>query len=559
MTTILDWGQVNQKIMGFKESLNLENTSEAFIYYCLSRILKIDNNEISSSITDGRFDKGIDAVYIESTVDRKIIHLFQMKCLKEFKPTARNFPSEETNKILSFLDALLKTSEEMKDTCNNFLYLKVQTIWDLLSQEVYDIHIHLCTNAQKLEDSHRDEFYRALKQRSEHFALHEYDLSTLSALELGSKKSDKTLSLKLFEENNFERTDGVVRGLIGTVKAQELISFLTDPIRAGCIDESLFEENIRLYLGEKNEINSKIYSSALSQNSSEFWYLNNGITIVCDSYKYLNNQSSAPVTVKNPQIVNGGQTSFSLFEAYNKDFKRLEKVKVLVKIIETEDSKFRSRIAEATNSQTMIRSRDLRSNDAVQLKLEDSLKDLGYFYERKHNQHADKPHATRIDARKAGQIMFSYYHKEPEKAKSASEKVFGEYYDLIFDPHSIHAEKLLACHKLYIDLENRKNIVTQSMKSITQPHYSEEWIIEGIFHVLYMVGLLCERDGIALEEYEQAKNKIEEAIQTIGAYVDMHGKVSAYRMFRSAGTKERLRIFQPAKQIELPFDEINAA
>jgi len=558
MTTLLDWSQVNKKISNFKETMALDKQSDAFIYYCLSRILKIDPDEISACVTDGRFDRGIDAVFIESTSDRKIIHLFQMKCIKDFKPTARNFPPEETNKILSFIDDLLKKSEKLQDTCNDLLYSKVKAIWDVLDQEPHDIHIHLCTNAQNLEEKHRESFVSALRSRSEYIALNEYDLASLSSIELGSKRKERTLKIRLFEENSFERSDGSMRGLIGTVKAEELISFLTDDMCSGKIDESLFEENIRLYLGEKNEINSKIYSSALSQNSAEFWYLNNGITIVCDNYRYITSQSNAPVTIKNPQIVNGGQTSFSLFEAYNKDFKKLEKVKVLVKIIETDNLEFRSRIAEATNSQTMIRSRDLRSNDSVQLRLEDALKDHGYYYERKSNQHSDKPHITRIDARKAGQIMFSYYHKEPDKAKSASERIFGEYYDLVFDAYSVTPERLLACHRLYQDLESRKSLVVQSMKTKMKSQYDEAWIVEGIFHALYMVSILCERDGILLDDYDQARKKIDEAIQIVGAYSKLHKKVSAYRMFRSAKTKDALRTFSPAKQIELPLEEAGA-
>ncbi len=553
MITLLDWGQVNQKVSNFRETMALKSRSDAFIYYCLNHILKIDLDDITSCVTDGKFDRGIDAVFIESSVDKKIIHFFQMKCRDEFKPTVRNFPSEEINKILSFLDDLLKKSEKMEGTCNPLLFSKVKAIWDLLYQEPYDVHIHLCTNAQKLAENFRKPFVEALAKRGDLISLFEHDLAVFSLLELGSRKKERTLSIKLFEEQNFERTDGSMRGLIGTVKAQELITFLTDESSPSKIDKFLFEENIRLYLGEKNEINSKIYNSALSSNAAEFWYLNNGITIVCDSYRYLTSQTNAPVFIKNPQIVNGGQTSFSLFEAYNRDFKKLEKVKVLVKIIETDDAEFRSRIAEATNSQTMIRSRDLRSNDNVQLKLESTLKDHGYFYERKSNQHQDKPHIQRIDARKAGQIMFSYYHKEPEKAKSASEKIFGEYYELIFDPHSITAERLLTCHKLYQDIEQQKNLVLQNMKTKLQAHYSEAWIVEGIFHVLYMVGHLCERDSIALEEYKEAQTKVAEAIQIVDTFVQKQKGASAYRIFRSAGTKNALKIFSPAQQTEMIF------
>ena len=557
MATLLDWSQVNQKVSAFRGTTGIKNQSDAFIYYCISRILKIDNDEISSCVTDGRFDRGIDAVFIESTPDKKIIHLFQMKCREEFEPTVRNFPSDETNKILTFLDDLLGKSEEMERTCNSMLFSKVKAIWDLITHDPHDIYVHLCTNGQKLAESYRKSFVESLRKRSNLIRLYEYDLAALSSIELGSRRRERTLNLKLFEEQNFERTDGAMRGLIGTVKAQELITFLTDESCPGKIDESLFEENIRLYLGEKNEINYKIYRSALSSSSAEFWYLNNGITIVCDSYRYVTAQANAPVSIKNPQIVNGGQTSFSLFDAYTRDFKKLEKVKVLVKIIETDDVEFRARIAEATNSQTMIRSRDLRSNDNVQLQLESALLDHGYFYERKSNQHQNRPYSQRIDARKAGQILFSYYHKEPEKAKSASEKIFGEYYDFIFDPHSITAQKLLTCYKLYQDIECRKNLVVQGMKAQLQAEYSEAWIVEGIFHVLYVTGHLCERDCISLDDYEEARKRIDEAMQIVNAFVEKQKGASAYRIFRSAGTKHELRAFSPAKQMEMKFEPEN--
>jgi hypothetical protein len=538
--------------------MNLNGASEAFIYYCLSRVLKLDDGELGSLVTDGQFDRGIDAVYIEEKQDGPTIHLFQMKCYKEFKPNDRNFPSSELEKILSFLDDLLSKSDGMEKTCNGFLFSKVKDIWGVILEEPCSIVVHLCTNAQGLEDKYVEPFKANLRRKGELVSFEEHDIDRLSYIEMGSRKVEKDISVKLFEEQNFERTDGAMRGLIGTIKAEEFIRFLTDQ-NTGNIDENLFNENIRLYLGEKNEVNSKIYNSAVSGGSSEFWYLNNGITIVCDSYKYNTSQSDAPVRIKNPQIVNGGQTSFSLYEASKAAINSINKVRVLIKIIETDDIKFRARIAEATNSQTMIRSRDLRSNDEIQLKLEDTLKDYGYFYERKRNQYFDVLYSKKIDAHKAGQVIYSYYHQEPQKAKAASEKVFGEYYDTIFDPKVISAEKVLVCYGLYMDIEKRKEQVQSDMKSNMKPFYSEAWLVEGGFYVLYMVSVLCERESIALDNYDECKNKIDEAMDLIGSFVNSHSRASAYRLFRSADTKERIRNFRPAEQIELPLEKTSAA
>lgn len=559
MTTMLDWSQVKNKVSKFKEMLSLSKDSEAFIYYCLDRVLKLDVDDSTSAITEGGDDRGIDAVYIQNTQDRKIVHLFQMKTYDQFdKAKKKEFPSNETEKILSFVSDLLSKATNMKDSCNALLYSKVEDIWDALEESTYDFEIHLCSNGLKLPPKKLEAFKQSLKQYQV-FSVIEHDLETLAKIELGSHRTSRSMQIRLLEEQNFERSDGYMRGLIGSVNADEFVSFLDNEVCPGQIDETLFEENIRLYLGEKNEVNTKILQSALSDNPVEFWYLNNGITIVCDSYKYQPKLANPVVAIDNPQIVNGGQTSYSLFEAKRRDALKTLNIKVLVKIIETKDNVFRNKIAEATNSQTPIRSRDLRSNDVIQLKLEETLHGYGYFYDRKKNQNSNQPYAKRIDALKAGQIIMAYYMREPDKAKTQSDKIFGEFYELVFDPHTLSAEKLLTVHKLYETIEDRKKIAQHQMRGHTKRDYSEQWIIEGIYHVLYAVGLLCERDSIELDDYDSAKEKIDEAIKVTGEYVNSQKRASAYRIFRSAHTKSAMRNLYPATQMELPLNQEQAA
>lgn len=559
MTTMLDWSQVKNKVSKFKGMLSLSKDSEAFIYYCLDRILKLDADDAAAAITEGGDDRGIDAVHIQNTQDKKVVHLFQMKTYEKFdKAKKKEFPSNETDKILSFIGDLLSKPGNMQDTCNALLYSKVEDIWDALEEDTYDFEIHLCSNGLKLAPKKLEAFKQSLKQYQV-FSVIEHDLETLAKIELGSHRSNRSLQIRLLEEQNFERSDGYMRGLIGSVNASEFVSFLENEVCPGQIDETLFEENIRLYLGEKNDVNTKILQSALSDNPVEFWYLNNGITIVCDSYKYQPKLANPVVAIDNPQIVNGGQTSFSLFEAKKRDALKTPNIKVLVKIIETKDNIFRNKIAEATNSQTPIRSRDLRSNDIIQLKLEEVLASKGYYYDRKKNQHSDKPYSQRIDALKAGQVIMAYYMREPDKAKTQSDKIFGEYYELVFDPHTLTAEKLMTVHKLYESIENRKKIAQHKMRGLTKKDYSEQWIIEGIYHVLYAIGLLCERDGVELEDFEEASNRIDEAIKVTGDYVASQKRASAYRIFRSAHTKTAMRNVYPATQMELPLSEGRAA
>src|SRR5690606_33247329 len=98
--------------------------------------------------------------------------------------------------------------------------------------------------------------------------------------------------------------DGFAKGLIGTVRGDEIVRLITDPNFPQEVDDTLFEDNIRLYLGEANEINRNILSTALSEKNSQFWYLNNGITIVCDRMDYQPRSANPKVRMINPQIVN---------------------------------------------------------------------------------------------------------------------------------------------------------------------------------------------------------------------------------------------------------------
>ncbi len=104
------------------------------------------------------------------------------------------------------------------------------------------------------------------------------------------------------------------------------------------------------------------------------------------------------------QIVNGQQTIYSLFKAYEKDPEGFSSIHVLCKIFEVEDKKLREQIAEYTNSQNSVKRRDIRSIDSVQRELQKDL-EIGYniLYERKKNEFAlNNPKSLeRLDSEKA--------------------------------------------------------------------------------------------------------------------------------------------------------------
>lgn len=479
--------------------------------------------------------------------------MFQFKHVKSFDNSKNTFTSNEIDKILSFVENLLQKSEAIKKTCNPLLWNKVQDIWSALEESVHSIQIHLCTNASALTPSHTKRFEEALRPY-QHATLKQHDLIWFSRHLLKGALSDREYALGLVEDQYYGRTDGFAKGLIGTVRGSEIVRLITDPDFPQEVDDSLFEDNIRIYLGEENDINRKILYTALSGQNSQFWYLNNGITIVCDRMEYQPRSANSRVTMLNPQIVNGGQTSHALFEAARPDLTRIQDVKLIVRILETADRNFTNSVAEATNSQTPIRSRDIRSNDSVQIRLENALRPHGYFYERKNDQHINEKADSRIDAAKLGQIILAYVLREPDRAKTASNKIFGEFYGWVFDESILSAENVIAMWRIYrmIDGDRRQAIAAMAFR--LKQTYDESWIIEGVFHVLFMLSLKCEQEGANLFNYDEAESHYSTVREQINEFMSHQKGQAAYRVFRSAATKKLLARFLREQQLKLPLE-----
>lgn len=112
---------------------------------------------------------------------------------------------------------------------------------------------------------------------------------------------------------------------------------------------NVFEDNVRDFQGDNNDVNGGIASTINSNDSEIFSVLNNGVTIVASSISPTGDQ----FTITDYQIVNGCQTSNVLYN--NRHGSNISKVNVPIKLIATTDDEVKTRITLATNNQTPIR------------------------------------------------------------------------------------------------------------------------------------------------------------------------------------------------------------
>jgi hypothetical protein len=172
---------------------------------------------------------------------------------------------------------------------------------------------------------------------------------------------------------------------------------------------SILQYNPRSYLGhEGKNVNNEIRRSIEARATNEFALFNNGITVLSDE-TYLNERigqkDRAQLVLVNPQIINGGQTAYTLSIIYREHVDEpdvallFENKEVLVKIItfqsgselaETDKLTLIEDISRATNQQTTVTAADRRSNERGIKELQKKLFErTGLYLERKRGEFED--------------------------------------------------------------------------------------------------------------------------------------------------------------------------
>ena len=168
--------------------------------------------------------------------------------------------------------------------------------------------------------------------------------------------------------------------------------------------ERLLEQNVRTFLQFRGKVNKGMRNTI--QNAPEmFFAYNNGITATAEEVatRVVNGQVLIS-SIKNFQIVNGGQTTASLFTTHRKNKADLSAVHVQAKLTvippeETEN--IVPKISEYANTQNKVSAADFFSNRPFHLRIEEisrrlwapssagSLRETHWYYERVRGQYAN--------------------------------------------------------------------------------------------------------------------------------------------------------------------------
>lgn len=384
------------------ETVDLHNQSRtrALIHlYIRTKFGLIDFNNAEMLITDGAFDGGLDGYYIDK--DKKIIYLIQSK----FKHKANGFEEAQMQYkelFLMELERIIKghTTDNQGNQYNTSILEFQNKLKEIKDIGMYEKRVVFLGNTPyKLSE---DQLHNVCGQIAEKYEI--FDAKTIyKEILLPYLQSDyydeKELTLKIkVSQSQANRIkygvhvgDKLVTINIFFIPTLEIAKTMHD------YKNALLHYNPRCFVGlADGNTNGQIKKSITDEQDNLFALLNNGVTIICNSCGYsdgVGEINTGILNISNPQIVNGGQTAFTLakiLEDSQTDNNNFENKEVLCKIISFEnngdenDLDLIEKISEATNNQTPIKIEDRMSNDPKLVELQNYLfEKYGMLLERK--------------------------------------------------------------------------------------------------------------------------------------------------------------------------------
>lgn len=406
--------------------------SEFFEMFVAEQTLKdhdLGYDELEAGIVDGSHDGGIDAMYVLvngemalddfdfSSLKKNVLIetvLIQAKTSEGFgesaieKMTATAVDIFDLGKDLDTLHAVynegLRAAAESfrrvyKGLAAKFPTLKFRCVYATRGAEV---HPNVRRKADILGDKIRTAFSNA-----------DYGFEFLGASDLLAlaRRQPPTAHELALAETPISSAGDV--GYICLVRIREFDKFIRD--EAGELRRNLFEANVRDYQGS-TAVNEEIAQSLREKGGEDFWWLNNGVSIIAGKATY----SAKALTLEDPQIVNGLQTSTEIFRYFSEANTEGDERNVLVRVIVPTKAESRDRVIKATNSQTIIPLASLRATDKIHRDIEEYLRPFGLYYDRRKNFHKNegKPLEKIIGIPLMAQAVMAILLQRPDDARA---------------------------------------------------------------------------------------------------------------------------------------------
>ncbi|WP_027136388.1 AIPR family protein [Geminicoccus roseus] len=284
----------------------------------------------------------------------------------------------------------------------------------------------------------------------------------------------------------------------------------------------LLEQNVRTFLQARAQVNKGIRATILNEPNMFFAY-NNGITATAQEVETLATDGGLQIVrMSDLQIVNGGQTTASLFHTQRRDKADLSPIFVQMKlsVIDNEQSEMVvPRISEYANTQNRVNAADFFSNHPFHVRMAEfsrriwapaqqgEQRETKWFYERARGQYVDgqskltpaeqkrfkveypqKQMFTKTDLAKFENV----FDDHPKSVNLGSQKNFARYAARIgkeWDKSSDHF------NELYFRQAIARGILFRSTEKLVsaQPWYNGGYRANIVSYTLSVLGEIAKR------------------------------------------------------------------
>jgi len=458
-----------------------EDKSEVFEVFSFNQILKdfdLSVDEIEQGWVDGTDDGGIDGFYtfiddrlvtgdVSSVGYRKNpdIELVIITCKHK-----NNFAQIPINNIISSAEDLFDLSmsadnltspfnEDLLNSRELFRKAYIELIDKNPKLRIRFIYASRGDSASIVTNVRRRADLLVQKTQSKFtYANVSFDFVGASELlALYRKTRSFTIRLKYVESAISRPNDSYII----LSRLDDYNNFITD--EDGKLRRYLFDSNVRDYL-PGSLINKDIWATLCADNKEgglDFWLLNNGITILTSAA----NVAGKEMSLENIQIVNGLQTTETIYRYFSERSMRDDPRAVLIKVIIANDEVVRDRIIKATNNQNKVDLTNLKATDKLQKDIEELLLEKEWFYDRRKNQYKnlEKPQDRIISVKYLAQGILAICLRKLEAAGKARPNMLSYEggYSQLFNPSwdlkvylaVVHIRKSLEKYLRTIDYE----------------------------------------------------------------------------------------------------------
>ncbi|GFD75555.1 putative abortive infection phage resistance protein [Tenacibaculum sp. KUL113] len=350
-----------------KEKKNITNEeleniilSQSYMLFTLRNLTGESYIDLRGFITDGFHDNGIDAVYYSTTQNE--LYICQSKWIK------KGTGGVDKGEILKFLKGIVDLLHlNFKDFNEKFKKHSANIENTILTANV-KIKIVIAYSGDSLSKENKklitdkvDEF----NDTEEVIFFQEYNIKNAYS-NLKDSIDGEPINADI-DLSDWGYTNEPYKSFYGTVNCGQIAELLEISNRR------IYSKNIRSFIGLTG-INNEIVNTLIKE-PEKFFYLNNGIVLLCKEINKSPYNSGKRELGKfhltDLTVVNGAQTVGAINYSFKKQPDKVNTAKVFVKIISLENTPehFDKNITIASNTQNKIEKRDFVSLDIQQKRL----------------------------------------------------------------------------------------------------------------------------------------------------------------------------------------------